>query len=412
MNTKQSRLSLLALVAGFGVAAPATAQTPPFGSPPPGTYPILFNDHHVYVKPDELKRGRVLAALVRGSTILVPLRSMFEQMGASVSYDASSRTADISKPGADIKITVGKSEVVVNGESRPLDVPPEIDGGTVMVPIRVITEGMGAYVQWVADRQIVAIRYAPPALQPPPPPITPPPLPMTQAPTVVASPAVSPPPAPLPTPAPATTHGAEYFIVGDYIVSPTIYNEFSPGNRGGASLAGRAAAEVPFGKLAGMAEVTYTTWQYPTTSGPVTVIGGNGSTFVPGFNAHDTTADGRVGIGLRYPRIFLAASYLERLNNYGYPNQQGYGFGIEKLPDFDHRLWSIFGSFYYYPRVAGGTALAYRMYTYQAGIELHFNQKMPLFVEAGYMGDHGESSLFAPGSFSHQGGFVGIGAHF
>jgi hypothetical protein len=53
----------------------ATAAPPAnFGSPPSGQYPILYNDHHVYAKPDILKKGRVLAALVRGGTILIPLR--------------------------------------------------------------------------------------------------------------------------------------------------------------------------------------------------------------------------------------------------------------------------------------------------------------------------------------------------
>ena len=100
-----------------------------FGTPPSGEVPILFNDHHVYSKPDRLKQNRVLAALVRGNEILVPLRSMFEQMGATVSYDPASKTADVSKPGSDVKVTVGKPEVVINGESRPLDVPPEIYKG-------------------------------------------------------------------------------------------------------------------------------------------------------------------------------------------------------------------------------------------------------------------------------------------
>ena len=51
----------------------AIAQTdtsaPPadFGSPPSGSVPILYNDHHVYTKPDVLKQGRVLAALVRAA---------------------------------------------------------------------------------------------------------------------------------------------------------------------------------------------------------------------------------------------------------------------------------------------------------------------------------------------------------
>src|SRR5580693_4138975 len=94
----------------------APAQTAPdFGAAPSGNVPILFNDHHVYARPDKLKEGRVLAALVRGATVLIPLRSMFEQMGATVSYDATTKTVDVTKAGADVKVTVGKPEVVING---------------------------------------------------------------------------------------------------------------------------------------------------------------------------------------------------------------------------------------------------------------------------------------------------------
>src|SRR5579864_4715898 len=169
-------------------ASPAPAPPPMnFGSPPSGQIPILYNDHHVYSKPDKLKQGRVLAALVRGGTILIPLRSMFEQMGATVSYNPANKTVDVSKPGSDVKVTVGKPEVVINGETRPLDVPPEIYQGHVVVPVRVISEGMGAYVQWVPDRRIVVVRYLPPT--PPPPPSTPVPA--------------TPPPTPTPTPVPA-----------------------------------------------------------------------------------------------------------------------------------------------------------------------------------------------------------------
>ncbi|MGB6984611.1 MAG: copper amine oxidase N-terminal domain-containing protein, partial [Candidatus Aquilonibacter sp.] len=229
------------LAAGFGlnaVAAPtstshgnigtnAIAQdqsgtsAPPanFGSPPSGQIPILFNDHHVYAKPDVLKQGRVLAALVRGGTVLIPLRSMFEQMGATVSYDAGSKTVDVSKPGADVKVTVGKPEVVINGESRPLDVPPINYQGHVLVPVRVISEGMGAYVQWVPDRQIVVVRYIPPT-----PPPTPTPVPATPA-----------PPPPTPTPAPVARPFHDLYVAGDYLLSQKVYNEFSPGNEASAS---------------------------------------------------------------------------------------------------------------------------------------------------------------------------------
>ena len=155
----------------------AQATVPPadFGAPPSGEIPILYNDHHVYATPDLLKQGRVLAALARNGTLYVPLRSMFEQMGAAVSYDSSSKTATVSKPGAEVVVTVGKPEVIINGESRPLDVPPIVYRGVVMVPVRVISEGMGGYVQWVPDRRLVVVRYIPPT--PPPTEAPPPPVP-------------------------------------------------------------------------------------------------------------------------------------------------------------------------------------------------------------------------------------------
>src|SRR5579875_4223833 len=135
---RAARTASAALAASAILAGTAAAQGAPpadFGSPPSGEYPILFNDHHVYAKPDVNRQGRLLAALVRGNTILVPLRSMFEQMGATVSYDPATKTADVSKPGADVKVTVGKPEVIINGESRPLDVPPEIYKGVIVVPV-------------------------------------------------------------------------------------------------------------------------------------------------------------------------------------------------------------------------------------------------------------------------------------
>ena len=146
---------------------------------------------------------------------------MFEQMGATVSYNAGSQTVTVRSPVQTVKVTVGKPEVMINGETRPLDVPPMMYQGSVLVPVRVISEGMGAYVQWVPE-QTVVVRYLPPT--PPPPHCAATPAPVT-APTV----------APTPTPAPVATPYKDIFIAGDYIFSPKVYNEFSPGNTGKSS---------------------------------------------------------------------------------------------------------------------------------------------------------------------------------
>lgn len=262
-----------ALAATQATPVAQTDTTPPadFGSPPSGQIPILYNDRHVYAKPDVLKQGRVLAALARNGTIYVPLRSMFEQMGASVSYDPASRVATVSKPGAEVVVTVGKPEVVVNGESRPLDVPPIVYQGVVLVPVRVISEGMGAYVQWVPDRKLVVVRYVP---------ATPPP---TEAPPAPPPPSVAPPPPPPPaTPNPLKLGGyfrSYYFTRQNASNNPGTQFNFSPGakyNSNGVNQQSWANAiamhgeyDFPSGWQVGA------TYLYSTSFGPCAVVANN-----------------------------------------------------------------------------------------------------------------------------------------
>ncbi|MFN2450181.1 MAG: copper amine oxidase N-terminal domain-containing protein [Candidatus Baltobacteraceae bacterium] len=387
-----------------------------FGAPPSGTVPILFNDHHVYAKPDVLRQGRVLAALVRGGTILVPLRSMFEQMGATVAFDPATRTVDVTKPGSDVKVTLGKAEVTINGETRPLDVPPMMYRGQILVPVRVISEGMGAYVQWVPDQHVVVVRYAPP---------TPPPAPVT-APTPTT-------PAATATPAPAAAPYQDHFIAGDYLFNPQVYNEFSPGNRQkGGSYALRGALEFNLFNLPWMVAGDFRNYAFahncsdlaPAPAGSqcnVTVIGGAGSTYVPAFIGRDRDIDARVGLRIAEPRIYVGVGYLWRSSNYGYPRQTGVGFGLEKLPDLD-KPFSLYGSAYYYPSIKGTCDvtvcptgpfdLSYRMLKYQIGGALNFGTPGGVFLDFGYLGDRLNNKTNAPSDVTHNGPYIGLGIHF
>ena len=449
LATVLATVALATTVAGAQPVPVHIAQQTPdgndFGTPPSGEVPILFNDRHVYAKPDRLKANRVLAALVRGNTILVPLRSMFEQMGANVSYDAATKTVDVSKPGSDVKVTVGRPEVVINGESRPLDVAPEMYKGAIVVPVRVISEGMGAYVQWVPDRRIVVVRYAPPVTSSPPPVVTPPPTPVPTARPTIA-------PTPSPTPTPAAKNPYEHFVVGDYLFSPKVYNEFSPGNTGVGSFAARGAVEFPLFGLPWMLEGDYRWYSYPHNSGItlpvllgpnpcphpgpgpfiaagnqgcVTVIGGYGQVPVDSFQAHDTDFDGRLALKVMEPRIYIGVGYLHREENYGYPKQNGFGFGAEKLPDLD-QPFSVYGSVWYYPSVSGnftfpagappglvGTTDKFqqRFLKYQIGATLGLGNS-GLFLDAGFLGDTIRGKTLSPSDASHGAGFVGLGIKF
>ena len=49
--------------------------------------------------------------------------------------------------------------VVLSGEVLEFDVPPQIIGDRTMVPMRKIFESLGASVQWVADGQLILAAY-------------------------------------------------------------------------------------------------------------------------------------------------------------------------------------------------------------------------------------------------------------
>src|SRR5579863_3144612 len=392
----------------------AQGGAPPadFGSPPSGQIPILYNDHHVYSKPDVLKQGRVLAALVKGGELLIPLRSMFEQMGATVSWDAGSQTATVSKPGAEVKVTVGKPEVVINGESRPLDVPPMMYQGNVLVPVRVISEGMGAYVQWVPDRHIVVVRYIP--ATPPPSPAPPPP---------------APPPPPPPTPAPI--HTPNYvFVAGDYLFNPKVYNAFSPGNGGAGSYSVRGGVTFDAIGLPFMLEADYENFQYPHNCGApvgsaqnspecfVTVIGGRGATFVPAFTAVNRDIDARLGFRIFQPHVYVAVAYDWGSTNYGYPNMRAVGGGLEKLPDYG-RKFDYYGYVYYFPNWRGTYTsgansvppnetfgVGYNLLKYKVGVS--YAVVPAVAIEAGWDGENAANKNNAPISFSANGAYAGL----
>ncbi|MEA2784322.1 MAG: hypothetical protein QOF71_426, partial [Candidatus Eremiobacteraeota bacterium] len=146
---------------------------------------------------------------------------------------------------------------------------------------------------------------------------------------------------------------------------------------------------------------------------------------VPSFTARDTDFDGRLALKIASPRIYIGVGYLHREENYGYPKQNGFGFGAEKLPDLDQPL-SVYGSIWYYPSISGnftypigappslvGTTDKFqqRFLKYQVGGTLSLGNS-GLFLDAGFLGDSIKGKNLSPSDASHAGGYVGLGIKF
>ncbi|HHW06272.1 MAG TPA: hypothetical protein GXX34_01845 [Clostridia bacterium] len=79
---------------------------------------------------------------------LVPLRAFFEGLGAAVDWHGDTQTITARKDGLEVRLQVGVGEALVNGTPVPLDVPARIEEGRTLVPLRFVSEAFGAEVVW------------------------------------------------------------------------------------------------------------------------------------------------------------------------------------------------------------------------------------------------------------------------
>ncbi|MDP4182622.1 MAG: stalk domain-containing protein, partial [Bacillota bacterium] len=96
--------------------------------------------------------------LIRDNRTLVPLRSIFEVLGANVNWDSKTKTVTAKKDNRTVVLTVNKKEASVDGNKTSLEVPATIINGRTFVPTRFISESMGAGVTWNAANKTVVIR--------------------------------------------------------------------------------------------------------------------------------------------------------------------------------------------------------------------------------------------------------------
>lgn len=98
-----------------------------------------------------------VAPMQAGGRVLVPLRGVFESLGATVNYDAPTSTIYATRGATNVRLRLGSTQADVNGETRYLDVPAQSRFGRTFVPLRFVSETLGAQVQWAAAQRTVYI---------------------------------------------------------------------------------------------------------------------------------------------------------------------------------------------------------------------------------------------------------------
>ncbi len=101
----------------------------------------------------------VMPVIENGRT-LVPMRGIFEALGAEIAWDDSTKTVTGKKGDISVSLQIGNNVAKINGEDKTLDVAATIINSRTMVPVRFISEALGCKVEWIADTKTVVINSA------------------------------------------------------------------------------------------------------------------------------------------------------------------------------------------------------------------------------------------------------------
>lgn len=94
---------------------------------------------------------------IKDGRTLVPLRVIFEALGAEVSYDEATATATATKEFRTVQISENSKTAYVDGIAYELDVSATIENGRFLVPVRFVSEALDAKVDWDPFASVVYI---------------------------------------------------------------------------------------------------------------------------------------------------------------------------------------------------------------------------------------------------------------
>ncbi|USB34428.1 trypsin-like peptidase domain-containing protein [Paenibacillus sp. YPG26] len=116
----------------------------------------------VYI--DGVKLQFTSKPIQENGTTLVPLRTIFEGLGANVKWDSKTQTVKASKNGVNIEIKLGQKFATRDGKKIALTTKPRTIASVTYVPLRFIGESFGNAIE-VKGKDIYIISPAPPSFE-------------------------------------------------------------------------------------------------------------------------------------------------------------------------------------------------------------------------------------------------------
>lgn len=97
------------------------------------------------------------APFIEKGRTMVPMRRIFEALGAQVTWNGADKSITAAKGETEIRLCVGDATLYRNGESVFMDVVPQIVNNSTFVPLRAVSQSLEATVTWFAQTRSVYI---------------------------------------------------------------------------------------------------------------------------------------------------------------------------------------------------------------------------------------------------------------
>ncbi|RXJ01705.1 copper amine oxidase N-terminal domain-containing protein [Anaerobacillus alkaliphilus] len=98
-----------------------------------------------------------VSPMIKNGRTLVPLRGIFEKLGAKVTWEQKTQSITLEKLSTKIKLTIGSDVAVVNGKQIKLSEPAQLINNRTFVPLRFVAEGLSGKVTWDQAKHTVNI---------------------------------------------------------------------------------------------------------------------------------------------------------------------------------------------------------------------------------------------------------------
>lgn len=107
----------------------------------------------------EVDPGRKTAPITVSGRTMVPIRAIVEAMGGTVEWDGNTKLITLKARGNTVLMWLDKTNIVVNGVNKKMDVAPVSKNGRTFVPVRFGAENLNCSVDWINSTKEAVIVY-------------------------------------------------------------------------------------------------------------------------------------------------------------------------------------------------------------------------------------------------------------